>query len=111
LLCHAHGLPEAKRNVYSLFDTAVSLRGLPNSDEMTLFRGHYSTGSGRRLETRQIPVTFPTLPDSILQTRALRDATPLGGWIAPVPGPPTGREKKGGSLELAWNWLGTPVLL
>src|ERR1035438_4888543 len=36
LLCHAYGLPEAKRDVYSLFDTTLSLSGLPNSDEITL---------------------------------------------------------------------------
>jgi hypothetical protein len=36
LLCHAHGLPEAKRDVYSLFDSAMRLSGLPNSDEITL---------------------------------------------------------------------------
>jgi hypothetical protein len=70
-----------------------------------------ASGAGRRLEIRPIPVTLPTLPQSIPQTRALRDATPLGGWTAPVPGLGTGREKEGGSLELAWNWLGTPLLL
>jgi hypothetical protein len=36
LLCHADGLPEAKQDVYSLSDTAMSLSGLPNADEVTL---------------------------------------------------------------------------
>src|ERR1035441_9199414 len=50
LLCHAYGLPEAKRDVYSLFDTTLSLSGLPNSDEITLLRqAHLDTATSRRL--------------------------------------------------------------
>ena len=45
----------------------------------------------RRHEIRRIPVTLATLPLSIPYSRALRDATPLAGWTAPVLGPGTGR--------------------
>src|ERR1035437_10920880 len=55
----------------------------------------------RRLETCRIPVTLATLPLSIPSTRALRDATSLGGGTAPVPGAGIGREKEGGSFKQA----------
>jgi hypothetical protein len=38
LLCHAHDLPKAKTDVWSLFDKEISLNTLPNSDERTLAR-------------------------------------------------------------------------
>ncbi len=53
----------------------------------------------RQLEIRPISVTLATLLQSIPYIRALRDATPLAGWTAPVLGLGTGREREGGSLQ------------
>ena len=61
--------------------------------------GQPVVGLPRQVEIRQIPVTFPTRPDSIPGARALRDATPLPGGAAPGPGP-GGNRARGGRGKL-----------
>src|ERR1035437_10992020 len=69
------------------------------------------TAAGRRLGIYRIPVTWPALPESILYTRALRDAPPLEGWPVPASRPDTGRGKEGKgpprSLQQACNMPAT----
>ena len=79
----------------------------------TTIAGLRQTGvsGARRLEIRQIPVTWSTLPQSIPYSRARRDVTPLAGWTAPVLGPGTGREGGGGSFQQACNRLATCLQL
>jgi hypothetical protein len=71
--------------------------------------GSRQTGvsGARRLEFRPIPVTLAALPQSIIYTRSLRDATPLAGSIAPGLSPQTKRESEGGSLKEACKMLTT----
>src|ERR1035437_9072327 len=69
------------------------------------------TAAGRRLGIYRIPVTWPALPESILYTRALRDAPPLEGWPVPASRPDTRRGEQGKepprSLQQACNMPAT----
>ncbi len=79
----------------------------------TTLAGSRQTGvsGARRVEIRQIPVTWATPPQSILYARALRDGALFEGLSAPVLGLGTGWEGDGGSLQQACNRLATCLQL
>ena len=64
-----------------------------------------------QLEIRRIPVTLATLPQSIMITRAWRDALMLAGGTAAVLGLGPGREREGGRFQQACNRLATCLQL
>ncbi len=70
-------------------------------------RRQAGVSGARQLEIPQIVVTLATLPQSIPYTRALRDATPLEGWTAPVLSLGSGWGREVGSLQQACNRLAT----